>query len=238
MIRTFWLAGCLALGASLVMVAPTSASLFLGDWGVSYGSWDPTGFTGECVRFYTEDWAGDPPDGFLDPGDGGDLCDVEAVYFGMDADNYYFAVVTGFRRTGYSGWLPGDLFVDSGNDGSWDFAFDTDQNGALLTQITSVENTSYNWPNSSNPYRVATYDGAPIPVPNYRYDAFSGRYAIEAMIDRGLVGEIRDFHVHWTMECGNDAGDLVGTVVPEPATLLLVGGGLLGLTACRIRRRR
>jgi hypothetical protein len=219
------------------VATPASASLFLSDWGVSYGNWDPVDSADMRIRYYTEDWDDDNENGWLDPGYGGDLFDVEAVYFGMDEAKYYFAVVTGFRPEGSWGYSPGDLMVDFGNDGSWDFAFDIDQGGAMLTQLTSVEDTAYDWENSSNPYRVAGYDGAPMPVQGYRYGEFSGRYAIEAMIDRGSAGKVIDFRVHWTMEGGNDAGDLVDSV-PEPATVLLLGAGLLGAAASRIRRKR
>jgi hypothetical protein len=40
--------------------------------------------------------------------------------------------------------------------------------------------------------------------------------------------------LHWTMQCGNDVVEAaVGTTVPEPGTMLLVGCGLIGLAAFR-----
>ena len=59
-------------------------------------------------------------------------------------------------------------------------------------------------------------------------------------VDLGFLAEGTTFTAHYTMGCGND--DLIGqatlpvTAVPEPGTLLLVGGGMFGLGAF-IRRR-
>jgi len=59
-------------------------------------------------------------------------------------------------------------------------------------------------------------------------------------VDLGFLAEGTSFTAHYTMGCGND--NLIGqatipvTAVPEPGTLLLLGGGMLGLGAF-IRRR-
>jgi hypothetical protein len=47
-------------------------------------------------------------------------------------------------------------------------------------------------------------------------------------------GSIQSFAIHWSMTCANDVVE--GTPVPEPATMLLLGSGLLGLASMGRRK--
>ena len=49
---------------------------------------------------------------------------------------------------------------------------------------------------------------------------------------------VREWGLHWTMECANDVIEGSFNPVPEPATALLFGAGLAGLAAFGRRRGR
>jgi len=50
------------------------------------------------------------------------------------------------------------------------------------------------------------------------------------------LGNVETMGYHWTMACGNDVVEGGGTPIPEPATMLLLGSGLIGLAGYARKR--
>ncbi len=222
----------------------------------------PTG--GYNIDVLTEDNAdvNSPNNTYVGPGyTTGNTYDAEAIYFDNDADYLYIAVITGLPATGTS-YPAGDIFIEIGSidnpflsyaPGAQSYAIDV--TSSTLYSVSSWDNVQYSQHSSADPWRIARdasgdVTGDNVAVTDLGADfVYSGEqnshYVMEARIPLALLDmDLYDSEdsvawIHWTMKCGNDELNLkaYGNHVPEPATLFLLGGSLLGGAVLRRRKK-
>jgi hypothetical protein len=155
---------------------------------------------------------------------------------------------------------PGDLFIDLGSDGTWDYTVGTF--GA--EDFSNVAVNSVSVPLGGPGYVMSGADGMwsgynirddhPIAVDGgtpYSTAAFTGWRLpgspedvvwVSYIFDPASAINVRDgLIIGWTLNCANDVIyqkiDIPIIDVPEPATLLLLCFGIAGLTAFRRKAR-
>jgi hypothetical protein len=127
--KTTTLATCLLLAVAPSAALAISVDSDLNDW-----IEQPTGEVSDwsdvldpLIGYSFEDQTGDAG-AYLDPGWGGQTYDAEAMYVRRTGSIIDIAVVTG-RAPGASGWAAGDIALDFGNDGSFEYGVVTLRDG-------------------------------------------------------------------------------------------------------------
>jgi len=182
-------------------------------------------------------------DGEVGPGVGGQVFDVEYMALKNTGSELFFALQTGFDVTGtVQNLLPGDISIDLLSDGSYDYAIDfSDIQTFDLIEVAAWNPVKYPQHSIAGPWSVATGDvrgddlsTIDLEVVNDNQGAhyvLFGSVGIESFRDLASFSCVT---MNWTMECGNDYGQTSACpVVPEPATMSLIGMSVVGLLAKR-----
>ncbi len=149
-------------------------------------------------------------------------------------DAFYFNLTGLFKDYSFSGFTPKDWTVSSGNNasgsGSADFVFEVDKSKGNATDVTNIQNLSF----------TVTYTGGGNFTENMFLNA-PNAISKDTVLGKGQLGA----HLQSLTPAQGESksGFALGNYrgggivdeqeIPEPASLLLFGAGLLGLSLSR-----
>lgn len=202
------------------------------------------GLAFDATRLYLTIVSGQRPDNGLMRFSPGDIRIVAKTGKNGSVTNVY-----GIEVGGGAGGAPGAGMQAEGGAGS---TYNLNASGFTLSHAASARAVGSIWrdPNwlldpiaPATPVQIADDgSGTAVGMADYVYtrnaDPTTQHAVIELSLDRSIFGAAGALDIYWAPSCGNDVleiNDDLPTRVSEPATLAMLGIGLLGL---RIGRRR